>query len=87
MPAGKRALARVLAAAEEGGSAAVVELLRKSGAKPMAATDLDARGGASELVDATEGTASGASPFEHLLRDSDEYADVGDRRRQYSRAG
>ena len=41
--------------------------------------------GASKLVDATEGTASGASPFEHL--DSDEYADVGDRRRQYSRAG
>ena len=89
MPAGKRALARVLAAAEEGGGAAVVELLRNSGAKPMAATHLAAGGGASlELVDTTEGAAaSGASPFELLLRESAEYADVGDRRRQYPRAG
>lgn len=91
MPAGKRALARVLAAAEEGGSTGVVELLRKSGARPMAATDLAARGGASELEeleDTTQGAAAvDASPFEHLLRESSEYVDVGDRRRQYPHAG
>jgi len=77
--AAKRALARLLAAAEKEGHHAVVEVLRKSGARPMANHELAevTREEASSdgRVGARATPMESRSPFAQLLQNSAEYRD------------
>lgn len=99
-PAAKRAMARVLAAAEEAGSTGAVDILRKSGAKPMtpnelagsASADAGLQSGGSGAGGGAEKGASGASaslsPFAQLLQSTAEYRDFSvDLRAQYATIG
>jgi len=99
-PAAKRALARVLAAAEAEGHEGAAKVLKRSGARRMGAKELEAAAeaaaAAAEKQAEGEGGARGAgvgqaeqgSPFAALLRSDKEYRDFAlDLRAQYATIG